>query len=46
LALNNLKLALEIANAELKKLDVFETLLVLEFTLGEGRLQDLDFLVE
>ena len=45
LVLDNAKFALEIADAELKQLDVFQTLLVLDLTLGEGGLENLDLLI-
>lgn len=46
LTLDKAELALKISDAELKELDVLKTLLVLELSLGEGRLENLDLLVE
>ena len=46
LTLLNLEFALQLTNLVLEKLDVFKTLSILDLSLTEGDLQDLDLLVE
>lgn len=46
LVLDNSQLALEITDAELQQLDVLKTLLVLELTLSQSSLKNLDLLVQ
>jgi hypothetical protein len=46
LGFDNSQLTLEISDLELQKSDILKSLLVLDFTLGESGLQDLDLLVK
>mmetsp|Transcript_10297 Transcript_10297/g.15732 ORF Transcript_10297/g.15732 Transcript_10297/m.15732 type:complete len:538 (+) Transcript_10297:515-2128(+) len=46
LRLDDSQLALVVTDLELEKADILETLLILDFTTGEGALEDLDLLVE
>ena len=45
-ALLNSQFAFEVANLEFQELDVLKTLLILNFTLREGDLEDLNLLIE
>lgn len=46
MCLDNLKFAGQVTDLELKESDVLESFLVLDFALGESRLQNLDLLVQ
>ena len=46
LCLDQLEFAGQIADLELEQADVLDAFLVLDFALAEGRLEDLDLLVE
>ena len=46
LRLDNLQFAGQITDLELEKSNVFESLLILDFTLGESRLQNLNLFIE
>ena len=46
LVIRNCELSLQICNSDLKQRDISQTLLILELSLGQSALENLDFLIE